>query len=356
LNFRGRQIDALAFWNQYVSFSDAANIDLDDEFSPLVECPNPEHDTTKRHFQINLRQPTVHCFAHCGISGSYEHAICVIEGLYEKFDVGSAPNERERKRRTGRAFREARKRILKTANPASKFHKRAAVRKKASSPSATKAVRPELLHYERFLPQSALEYLEGRGISSASVSAWELGWLADERRIVIPAHDEHGDLKFLIKRAVRDRDQPKYLYTEGFPKTRLFFGICHLDIDLVSSQGLILVEGSLDTIRFHQHGLRNTGGILGTGISEEQRRIVARVNPPRVIFAFDKDSAGITNIEIASAALKKYPQYVMLYPAKKSDPSELTEREAHRQISRVVSIRDFKARLSGTKRERISVG
>jgi Toprim-like len=351
VNYRGRHLDPLAFWEQYVSF-DAARIDAGEQFSPLVQCPNPAHDTLKKHFQVNLQQPTVHCFARCGISGSYEHAVALIEGLYEKFDVEGAPNERERKRRTGRAFREAKKRILKSAQLGSKFHRRPSVRKKARSSKATAAVSAALLRYDTFLPPFALEYLDVRGISSQSVSAWELGWNQDERRIVIPARDENGNLKFLIRRSVRPQDQPKYLYTEGFPKTRLLFGACSFDLGQVSSQGLILVEGSLDAILFHQAGLKNTGGILGTGISEEQRRIVARINPPKVIFAFDKDSAGVINIEIASAALRKYPQYVMLYPKGKSDPAELTEQEARRQISRAVSMRKFNKRLSVQTTER----
>jgi len=356
MNYKGRQIDPLAFWNRYVTFPDAMRVDHDDEFAPLVVCPNPAHDTLKRHFQVNLTQPTVHCFAHCGISGSYEHAVCVIEGLYDQFDVTGAPNDRERKRRYARAFRQARKIILKQVSTGPKIPRKSGVKKAGGNSRATKVVSAESLRYESFLPAVAIDYLERRGISSSSVSSWQLGWDSAELRLVIPARDENGHLKFLIKRAIREKDHPKYLYTEGYPKTHLLFGACQLDLDLVSSQGLILVEGSTDTILFHQFDLRNTVGILGTGISEEQRRIIARINPPKVIHFFDKDSAGIRNIEIASAALKKYPQYVALYHKGKSDPGELTQREAHRQISRKVTLRQFHQRLNVTRRERKSVG
>jgi DNA primase len=357
MNYHGRQIDPLAFWNRYVTFPDAMRIEDNDEFSPKVICPNPAHDTLKSHFQINLTQPTVHCFARCGISGSYEHAVCVIEGLFEKFDVAGAPNDRERKRRYARAFRQARKIILQQATTGPKSSRKPRVRKSSGNSRTAKLVSFESLLYESFLPPVALEYLEARGISSASVSTWQLGWLPAERRLVIPARDENGHLKFLIKRSVLEKDRPKYLYTEGYPKTHLLFGACQIDLGLVSSQGLILVEGSLDTILFHQFGLRNTVGILGTGISEEQRRIIARINPPKVIHFFDKDSAGIVNIGIASKALRKYPQYVALYPKGKADPGELTEKEAHRQISRVVTLRQFHQRLNVTRKERkISVG
>jgi 5S rRNA maturation endonuclease (ribonuclease M5) len=323
-------------------------------FSPKVQCPNPDHDTLKRHFQVNLTEPKVHCFAHCGISGSYEHAVCVIEGLYEKFKVDQqavrdafdkhpaerTANEREQLRRRERAIRQAKKLILTNAKP-SNFTGKPRVRKKVRGSGTTPAVSTDALSYERYLPQLALNYIEKRGLSDSAVAKWEFGWLPDEKRLVIPARDLDGKLRFLIKRGVLEKTQPKYLYTEGFPKTSLLFGACYIDLGLVHSDGLIVVEGSLDTIAFHQHGLSNTGGILGTGISDEQVRIIAKLRPPKIILAFDRDAAGIRNIEIASRKLRKYPLYVMRYPSGKNDPQELSEKEAKRQISRAVPLSVF---------------
>jgi DNA primase len=346
VNFHGRNIDAVSFWNRYVDLPPNTRPDKD-TFADLVQCPNPAHDTTKRHFQVNLHEPMVHCFAHCGISGSWEHAICVIEGLYEKFKVEEATNERERKRRLWRARKQARKLIIKGSSP-SKFHEKPGVRKKVDTRRAAKAVSADALTYERFLPSLALDYVEERGLTDSSVAKWELGWLPEDKRLVIPARDLDNRLRFLIKRGLTAKQQPKYLYTEGFPKTSLLFGACGIDLGLVHSAGLILVEGSLDTILFHQHGLSNTVGILGTGISDKQAEIIAKFRPPRVTFAFDRDSAGMRNIEIASLKLRKYPQYVMRYPTGKYDPAELTKEEAIRQISKAVPFAAFKrkARLN----------
>lgn len=318
-------------------------VSADDEFLPKVRCPNPAHDTLKFHFQINQRQPTVHCFAYCGISGSYEHAVAVIEGLYEKFDVGSAKDERERKRRTDRARRQAGKIILKQATG----HARDVPHRRFSASESAKPVPASELQFESYLPPAAIEFLDGRGITGKSVAAWNIGWDAGEARIVIPGKDEMGRTRLLIKRGIRTGQHPKYLYSAGYPKTSLLFGACQLDPALVLSQGLGLVEGSFDTIVMHQHGLRFFAGILGTGISEAQARIVDRLRPKRIFLFFDKDSAGIHNIEIASERLRKYPLYVVRYPKGKSDPAELTEREAQRAIDRVISLRKFKtARLN----------
>lgn len=336
MNYRGRNLDPVAFWNSYVDFG-SKQVDLTDEFAPKVICPNPDHDTLKSHFQINLRQPTVHCFAHCGISGSYEHAVCVIEGLYEKFKVEDATNELEQKKRKRRAWREARKIILRSSTIGSKFHRSARVQKKnRDSSGSAKVIRADELQYESFLPPLALEYLKSRGVTENSIAEWNLGWDAREKRLVIPAHDENGKLRFLIKRAISDRQHPKYLYTEGFPKTSLLFGVDKIDLGVIKSEGLIVVEGSLDTIMQHQDGFSNTTGILGTGISDQQVRIIARINPSRIYLFFDKDSAGVRNIEIAVSKLRKYPLYVVKYPKGKSDPAELEREERHRQISRAV--------------------
>jgi DNA primase len=353
VNFHGRNIDPVSFWNKYVDLPPNTRPDKD-TFADLVQCPNPSHDTTKRHFQVNLHEPMVHCFAHCGISGSWEHAICVIEGLYEKFKVEEATNERERKHRLWRARKQARKLIIKGSRP-SNFTERPRARKKSGDTRAIAAVRSDALAYERFLPSLALAYLEGREISDSSIAKWELGWDAESKRIVIPARDLDARLRFLIKRGLTEKQQPKYLYTEGFPKTSLLFGACGIDLGLVHSEGLILVEGSLDTILFHQHGLSNTVGILGTGISDKQAGIIAKFRPPRITFAFDRDSAGMRNIEIASRKLRKYPQYVMRYPTGKHDPAELTKEEAIRQISKAVPFAVFnrKARLNPRRRKEI---
>lgn len=341
MKYRGRTVDALAFWNKYVEFPNV-RVEEADGFAPKVQCPNPAHDTDKRHFQVNLQEPMVHCFAHCGISGTWEHAICVIEGLYEKFKVEDAPDDRERKRRRERALREARKIILRHAKIG---RAEKPVRRNSHTPRATKAVPANELRYESYLPQVALDYLDGRGITADSVAAWNLGWLPDEKRIAIPARDENGRIRFLIKRSVLPQQQTKYLYTEGYPKTSVLFGACQIDPGMVRSDGLILVEGSVDTILFHQHDLRITGGILGTGISDAQCRIIAKLRPPRIILAFDKDSAGIKNIEIAAGKLRKYPLYVMKYPKLKSDPAELTREEAYRQIERAVPLLKFTREL-----------
>lgn len=336
MNYRGRQLDPVLFWSQYVQFPENSRIDGD--FLPKVTCPNPEHDTLKRHFQINASQPTVHCFAYCGISGSYEHAVCILEGLYDKFKVEEASNDRERKERTRRARNAARKFILRKSGGSvrhSDSRRTPTLRNRGRSNAIDRPV--DLLRYETFIPQAGREFIESRGITDESASLWELGWDKEDLRIVIPAKDFDGRLKFLIRRSLKPKDPLKYLYTEGVPKTSLLFGACLLDLALVRSFGLALVEGSIDQIINQQNGIP-TGAILGTGISEAQCRVIAKLRPKKIYLMFDRDVSGVHNIEIAYRRLRKYPMYVCRYPEGKFDPAELNREEAMRSIDRAVPL------------------
>jgi DNA primase len=316
MKFQGRNIDPIALWEQYVEFPHGMKVE---KYLPLVQCPNPDHDTVKRHFQINTEDGLVHCFAECGISGTFTRAISLIEGISE---------------------RDARKLILAHKRSGSERQRRP-VKRNHPEPKRVNAI-PE---YESFLPAVALDYLSGRGINENSVATWELGWDTEDLRLVIPVKDTRGITRFLIKRSVLPRQNPKYLYApDGASVKSLLFGTGQTDPVLIRSTGLILVEGSFDTIRLYQHGFRNVVGTLGTGISEIQSRIVSSLRPRRIYTFFDRDTAGIHGIEIVSQRLRKYPIYVVRYPSERFDPAEFTGKEVERAISRSISLSQFMAR------------
>jgi len=339
MRYHAREIDALSFWSRYVDFPTSQRDD-GSEFSELVLCPNPTHDNFRSPaFQVNLHKPLVHCFSQCGISGTWEHAVCVIEGLYKKYDVDGATSPREHMIRLNKAKREARRIILRDSKiargtrPVKRPVKKATARKKLA------------LQYENYMPSVGLEYLEERGISGAEIAYWDLGWDPDEKRIVIPAHDEENRLRFLIERAVDPRAHPKYLYTEGSEKTELLFGANKIFSNIRRHiRGITIVEGCFDVINLHRHQIPGVG-ILGTGISDQQRRIIARLQPRKVYLMFDRDTSGVKNIEIAYEKLKNYPLFVCRYPAGKTDPAELTYDEAWRSIDTAVPILIWRQKL-----------
>jgi len=337
MNFYGRNIDPIRLWEKYVDFP--PNMPLDGKFLPLVKCPNPNHDTYKRHFQINIEDGLVHCFALCGISGSFTHAIALIEGYYDEAIVSpfERQDSREYKRKIYRAKERAKKFIIKQCE--SKSGGLAEFRKIKNYEPQSVATIPDV-SFSSYLPEAGIQYLNERGVTAESIAKWEIGWCFEEKRIVIPAKDLNEITRFLIKRAITTKQWPKYLYTEGTSKTSLLFGACNLDRKLVSSTGIVLSEGSFDAIKLSQFGVPAVA-ILGTGISNIQAKIVHRLRPKRIFYFFDRDSSGVKNIELARKRLFKYPQYICRYPKGKNDPAELTRKEIDKAIEKAIPVDRF---------------
>lgn len=332
MRFQGRVVDAVALWSDYVEFPSSMRVDDETVFLPLVVCPNPDHVTTKRHFQINIQAGLVHCFAGCGISGTFEHAISTVEGI------------------TNRA---ARKQILKH----SRIGNAPIPRKRGKRTANT--LPPLDLQDFTFLPQAAVEYLGKRGITDTSVANWQMRWDMDELRIVIPVHDQRGRLRFFIKRGVKDSQIPKYLYwPEGVERNSVLFGLDRIDLGMIRSEGIVLVEGSIDVIRNHQHDLRNTVGLLGSKLSFEQAQLISNLRPKRVITMFDADVSGIEATISVRKRIKRIPIQVCRYPKGKTDPAELSHKEAVRVVSRAVPYVKFENLVSDLieSKERKHVG
>lgn len=270
--FAGRYIDVLSLWSEYI---DTSGVEYPlPMYLPKAVCPNPKHDAHKRHFQVNTKQGLVHCFAQCGISGTYEHAIQVITGCDAK---------------------EARKLILK--------HSRAVVPGDLRS-YGTSGVRKTINHDDavaldqrklegghfQYLPREAREWLDKRGIDTSARGKWEVGWDEDASRIVLPAYDDRRVFKFLIRRSIDGRENFKYLYTDGAIKTSILYGACMIDREQLASRGLVLCEGPLDVVRLHQVGVRTAVAILGTGISAKQLRLIDKLGPKRLYLFLDRKS------------------------------------------------------------------
>lgn len=333
--YQGRNLDVVSLWSELVDLPSNLGDNLPTYLDKVV-CPNPDHDTHKRHFQINTRKPLVHCFAECGISGSYERAVSMILGCTEK---------------QARKFILEHTRVALGKDVASAYQGRGTRKTIAPDDPVAKDERALRSGQFQFLPKEARNYLDARGIDPTSRSKWEIGWSEEDERLVIPAYDERGNFRFLIKRSLESRTSFKYLYTDGAIKTSLLFGACHLDQKRLRSNGLVLCEGSLDVIRLHQLGVTNAVAVLGSRLSKRQVRLVDKFGPKAVILMFDKDVAGVHNIEDAKRKLKKRPLFVVRYPKHRSDPAEMTREEVERAIGRALSIHQFyrKARKHMTR-------
>lgn len=335
VRFEGKQVDPVALWSKHgVEFP--ANFDDDgtQEFSPLVVCPNPKHQTSKKHFQINLRKPLVHCFAGCGISGSYEDALAMVEGI------------------TNRA---ARKEILK--------HSRVGVGAPRVRKKTALTLVPPVTEYDRYLPPVAVEYLNSRRISSKQIEKWELGWDHDDLRIVLPAKDSRGRIRFLIRRTVKPKVEPRYLYPKESERNKVLYGACHIDPGMVRSHGLLLVEGSIDVIVQDSHEILPVGGILGSKLSLRQANFIMNLRPAAIYCMFDADLAGIRATISVKQRTSGIPVRVCKYPKGKDDPAKLTKEESQKSIMRSLDFTTWSRRAGiyvpkfpSNSKERKSVG
>ena len=110
-------------------------------------------------------------------------------------------------------------------------------------------------------------------------------------RVMFPVIDITGEVVAFGGR-VMDDSKPKYLNssdTPGFKKSRTLFALNFAKH--ACAERLILCEGYMDVIAVHAAGHPNAVATLGTAITAEQARIMARYTK-EVIIAYDMDDAG----------------------------------------------------------------
>lgn len=178
--------------------------------------------------------------------------------------------------------------------------------------------------------QPAREYLDGRGLTAATLDQFRLGWAPDswdalnrhltergaapellvaaglvaERetggyydrfrgRVVFPIANERGALVGFGGRTLGD-GQPKYLnspQTELFDKSATLYGIDQARAAIRAMSRVTVVEGYVDVLIAHQSGIKEVVASLGTALTERQVSTLKRLTRT-VVLALDADAAG----------------------------------------------------------------
>ncbi|MDD4164317.1 MAG: DNA primase [Eubacteriales bacterium] len=177
--------------------------------------------------------------------------------------------------------------------------------------------------------EAALKYLEKRQFSATTVRHFGIGYAPDSwdaltshlikmkftplelttaflcgtnkngrlydmfrNRLMFPVFDIQGDVVAFSGRRLNESDERKYVNTSdtpAFKKSKLLFG---LNIAKNTKEGfLILCEGAPDAIALHQAGFTNAVATLGTAITSEHARLIAK-HSKTVYLAYDIDGAG----------------------------------------------------------------
>lgn len=123
-------------------------------------------------------------------------------------------------------------------------------------------------------------------------------------RVMVPIIDVRGAIIAFGGR-VLDDSKPKYLNspeTPIFHKSRNLFAL-NLSKS-TKNDYFILAEGYMDVIALHQAGFDSAVASLGTSLTEEQARIIAR-HTDRIVISYDADGAGQAAAQRAIDILKK---------------------------------------------------
>ncbi|MEY3001977.1 MAG: hypothetical protein RLZZ428_352 [Pseudomonadota bacterium] len=183
---------------------------------------------------------------------------------------------------------------------------------------------------------TAKQYLLQRGISQHSIETFEIGYVpsghevmqflqgallplpkAAEAGVIAPNENGSGYYARLVERITFPiyatsgslvgfggrtitNHPAKYInspQTKLFNKSRLLYGYHLAKESIYQNKKIIICEGYLDVVMFHQAGFKEAVAGMGTALTPEHLPLL-RKGDPKVILAYDGDKAGI------AAALK----------------------------------------------------
>ena len=122
-------------------------------------------------------------------------------------------------------------------------------------------------------------YLKERGLSAETIEHFGVGFYAGKgimkNRIVIPVHNEFGELLAYAGRLVDDstitEENPRYKIPGTFHKELALF---NLHRALKAGDRATLVEGFFDVMNLHELGIQNAIGLMGSFLSPEQEKLL----------------------------------------------------------------------------------
>jgi DNA primase len=151
-------------------------------------------------------------------------------------------------------------------------------------------------------------------------------------RIMFPIRDGRGRTLGFGGRVLGD-GKPKYLNspeTPVFHKGRELYGLWEWRQTREKHNRLFVVEGYMDVIALHQHGIPNVVATLGTATTEDHARLLFR-HVDEVVFCFDGDNAGRRAawraLESTMAELDDGKQARFLFLPEGEDPDTLVREQ-----------------------------
>ena len=117
-------------------------------------------------------------------------------------------------------------------------------------------------------------------------------------RIMFPISNDYGHLIAFTARINPNKEKiekvGKYInspQTEVFDKSKILFALDKAKDEIKKKDLAVIVEGQMDTISCHNHGLKNVIASSGTALTKEQITLIKRFTN-KIALVFDMDSAG----------------------------------------------------------------
>ena len=209
--------------------------------------------------------------------------------------------------------------------------------------------------------QVAIEYLKNRGITQQSVEYFGIGYVGASNelmnflsanmlpipkaqeagvvaqrerggfyarlteRITFPIYSSSGAIVGFGGRTITNHPA-KYInspQTKLFNKSQLLYGYSKAKEHIYANKRLIVCEGYLDVIMFHQAGFKEAVATLGTALTTEHLPTL-RKGEPHIVLAYDGDKAGVAAALKASTMLSQsgFDGSVVLFPDGQ-DPADM---------------------------------
>jgi len=148
--------------------------------------------------------------------------------------------------------------------------------------------------------------LEKAGLAGTSPKNRDRYYNKFRNRIIFPIMDYKGQVIAFGGRTMGD-ETPKYLNSTETPiynKSQNLYGLYQASQAIRKEDQAVIMEGYMDVIAAHQHGVNNAIASLGTALTKDQARLLKRYTN-KVLLAYDGDDAGIKatirGIEILTA-------------------------------------------------------
>ena len=336
------------------------NIDIVDIVSNYIEVKKaganfkancPFHGEKTPSFVISPAKQIYHCFG-CGVGGD---AIKFVQE-YEKLN-----------------YPEALEKI------ASMMNFSLAYTKGTTDHNETRRVLEQVQNwYAKALDSTpvSLQYLHERGITQQSIETFGIGYVGasselmnflhsnmlplpkaqeggiiDQResggfyarlteRITFPIYSASGAIVGFGGRTITNHPA-KYInspQTKLFNKSQLLYGYAKAKESIYKNKKLIVCEGYLDVIMFHQAGFKEAVATLGTALTEEHLPIL-RKGEPHIILAYDGDKAGVAAALKAANMLSEsgFDGSVVLFPDGK-DPADMIAMGKTQEVANLLRV------------------